>query len=966
MTEKTNVYFLAEITKNYGNGDCILLENIDINGNTIHALIDTGRKVYNGVVCKFLKKHNVKKLEFLLITHSHGDHNGDTISVIENYSIGKLIMKEFDLKWSPDGTQKAYEDIVSKAIEKKVKILGISYISLFSEEYSPSRSDKFKNELIKDAKEENFEYFNKDNVSFKFGSSTIQIMNWEIFDSEGNLFITGKKNGEKKVYRDIYTNENQNSLGVLLKQGAKKAFFSGDMNNIQKNIGNKKIGDEDRLKDIIGKIDLLKLGHHGYQFSNTKDYLKVLQPEYVIITNDIGEIFMETNEYLEKNNLNYLYSTYDEYEVSAVISNDKISLGFGTKGIKKIKNKIFYISEQNKYKDYLNLELTIKYNPIEQNVKNWEELKKIIESNKKKNESNINENSFIFEHLKINLCCNENSNCYIANSPLKITNFQKITLKTNEKEIIIKRDKTLIDSPLFYIENSIFSLGEENMVGKIIIDGNKENVFANSNLIKIKSSEFNMYSNSILCNNYNKTVKRTKKSSNINLNKFFGSAVYAIDCKINIYGGEISNNSHEIYIDEKNSESKLPELLDKDILYCTRGVGLYLINKCILHMYGGKISNNKGINNSVVYTNINSTNLKLKNAGLNQSCQGIGIFAHKISEVYLHKGEISNNIAINNAKTFIISPQNGKNTQIFEIYDCIYGSAIYLHNSKFEMLQDFIIKNNSCELNTSINIEQNCSIIKNVHSAIRGGQIYFNNSDIIIKGGLIQNGKNNTKVSKNIFNKEVFEKEKKIIVEIIGGGINLLNCKIVEISNLKIEKCNSTSGGAIYFNNCLGKVSDCVFENNFAKGFGGAIFIKNINSDFIFFNNKILNNITEEGSGGGIYAFGKLLIDGENTLISDNIAGTYGGGIMVKTNCIIKDGKLSHNKALKNSGGGIRVDGSLELINGKICKNWANLKGGGINYEPSKKFSYDKAKIEKIVYKNSAKNDGNEIFPIQK
>ena len=81
MEEKTNVYFLSEITKDFGNGDCILLENININGNILHALIDTGRKVYEGVVCKFLEKHNVKKLEFLVITHMHGDHNGDTLSV---------------------------------------------------------------------------------------------------------------------------------------------------------------------------------------------------------------------------------------------------------------------------------------------------------------------------------------------------------------------------------------------------------------------------------------------------------------------------------------------------------------------------------------------------------------------------------------------------------------------------------------------------------------------------------------------------------------------------------------------------------------------------------------------------------------------------------------------------------------------------------------------------------------------
>ena len=90
------MYFLAKITKDYGNGDCIFLENI--NGNVLHALFDTSRQVYEGVVCKFLEKYKVKKFEILLITHMHGDHNGDTISILEKYEVDKLIMKEFDLK----------------------------------------------------------------------------------------------------------------------------------------------------------------------------------------------------------------------------------------------------------------------------------------------------------------------------------------------------------------------------------------------------------------------------------------------------------------------------------------------------------------------------------------------------------------------------------------------------------------------------------------------------------------------------------------------------------------------------------------------------------------------------------------------------------------------------------------------------------------------------------------------------
>ena len=962
MTEKTNIYFLSEVTKNFGNGDCILLENIDSNGNIVHALIDTGRKVYNGVVCKFLKRHNVKKLEFLLITHSHGDHNGDTISVIDNYKIDKLIMKEFDLKWSPDGTQKTYENIIGKAIQKKIeKILGISYLSLISEEYSPSRSENFKNNLIKDAKKEVFEYFNNENVNFKFGSSFIQITNWEIFDSEGNLFITGENNNDNKVYRDIYTGENQNSLGVLLTQGNKKAYLPGDMNNIKKNIGKNKTGDEDRLKNIIGKIDFLKLGHHGYQHSNTKDYLNILKPEYVVITNDYGEIFSETNEFLEVNKINYLYSTQDEYEVSAIISKDSIELGFGTPGIKKIKDKIYYITEENKYKNYLNFESNIKYNLIEKNVSNWKELKDIIENN---NEIKYIENSVIINGLKINLCSDKKNSCYIADSCINIKNYKKVILTTNEKEITLLRDKTLIDFPLFYMENSNLILGEEKMKGKIKINGNKENVSANSNLLKIILSNLDIYNNIIICNNLNKSMKRTKKSSHLNVNKFFGSAIYAVNSEINMYGGEISNNIHELFIDEKNPESKLPEIIDNDFFYCVRGAGIYMHCRCTFNMYNGKIIKNQGINNSSIYTNINSSNLKIKNSGIQQNCQGIGIFANKNSELYLHKGEISNNSAINNGKIHFLTPQNNKNTKIFEIFSCIYGSGVYSISSKFEMSKDFILENNACELNTNIIIEKNCSLEKTIHCAIRGGQIYFNNSEINIKGGIIKNSKNVSNFKHNFY--ENNNLDKKLSTDNQGGGINFINCKNIEINNLKIEKCNAVKGGAMFLTNCIGKISDSIFDSNFAKGFGGAIFIHSISSDFQLYNNQILNNITEDGSGGGIYAFGNLLIDGKDSLISDNIAGTYGGGLMIKSKGVIKNGKICHNKALKYSGGGIRVDGSLEFINGKICKNWANLNGGGINYEPSKNVKYDKDKVKDLIYKNIAKNLGNDIYPIKK
>ena len=84
---------------------------------------------------------------------------------------------------------------------------------------------------------------------------------------------------------------------------------------------------------------------------------------------------------------------------------------------------------------------------------------------------------------------------------------------------------------------------------------------------------------------------------------------------------------------------------------------------------------------------------------------------------------------------------------------------------------------------------------------------------------------------------------------------------------------------------------------------------------------------------------------------------------MIKSDCKIKDGKICHNKALKNSGGGIRIDGNLEITNGKICKNWACLNGGGIDYESSKSFIYNSEKVS--IYKNKANNLGDDIFPLK-
>jgi hypothetical protein len=257
-------------------------------------------------------------------------------------------------------------------------------------------------------------------------------------------------------------------------------------------------------------------------------------------------------------------------------------LGFGSAGIKRVKDEIFYIPENKVYSNYLKSKINVQYDYIEKTVNNWEELKTAIEQFQSSEGIYIQNNCFVTEGLIITLNKENNSNIYNANSSILINNLKKIKIVTNQNEIIIKRDKALIDLPLFQIERGLLSLGEENMKGKIIINGNKDNVVSSSQLITINDGELSIYDNIILCNNLLRIIDLPTTVMN------YGSAIFAKNnSTINMYGGEISNNIQEMLIDKNSSSGILPEAMTESLVCDNRGV-IYLINST-LNMCGGKI-----------------------------------------------------------------------------------------------------------------------------------------------------------------------------------------------------------------------------------------------------------------------------------------------------------------------------------------------------------------------------------------
>ena len=75
--------------------------------------------------------------------------------------------------------------------------------------------------------------------------------------------------------------ENGNSLGVLVETGGKRAFLAGDINWTDN-------GDEFLLCCQIGKVDLLKVGHHGHDGSTSIPFAAALRPEYAVFTSGAG------------------------------------------------------------------------------------------------------------------------------------------------------------------------------------------------------------------------------------------------------------------------------------------------------------------------------------------------------------------------------------------------------------------------------------------------------------------------------------------------------------------------------------------------------------------------------------------------------------------------------------------------------------------------------------------------------
>jgi competence protein ComEC len=80
-----------------GQGDCTLIKTE--NGN---VLIDCGNSINGEEISQYLLSHNVKTLDYLVITHPHSDHYGGATRLVDFIEVKNVLMREIDEKYYED------------------------------------------------------------------------------------------------------------------------------------------------------------------------------------------------------------------------------------------------------------------------------------------------------------------------------------------------------------------------------------------------------------------------------------------------------------------------------------------------------------------------------------------------------------------------------------------------------------------------------------------------------------------------------------------------------------------------------------------------------------------------------------------------------------------------------------------------------------------------------------------------
>lgn len=216
-----------------GQGDSTLIQTPD--GRTM--LVDAGDQDHGDRLVSYLLSKGVRRIDLMVITHSHADHIGGLPSVLEEFGVSKVLDAGF-----AHGSM-AY-DTVLRTIESR----RIDY-------------------TIAD-----------DQVRPQLGTQVSIDVLWP-----------------PKGYRvESESALNDGSVVLRVRFGAVSVLLTGD---IQSEAEGRILADQHELQSTI-----MKVAHHGSEYSTSNEWLQVVKPEYAVISvgegNEYGHPAQDTLDHL--------------------------------------------------------------------------------------------------------------------------------------------------------------------------------------------------------------------------------------------------------------------------------------------------------------------------------------------------------------------------------------------------------------------------------------------------------------------------------------------------------------------------------------------------------------------------------------------------------------------------------------------------------------------------------------------
>lgn len=245
---------------NTGHSDCIILESggrfamVDAAEDTDYPPDKPSLNLpgYEDVVVDYLLSHckgadGRVHLDFVLGTHAHSDHIGGFDTVIDHplIDVDRAYLKRYDPKTIFIGEVRHWDNW-----------------EVYTQMLDACRRNEVK--VVQ----------NMDDTPFMLGNFRITLLN------------TAYKKRRFKF------GENINSVVMLLEKAGTRVLLVGDLNY--------KDGDERTVADRVGRVDLLKVGHHGYVGSTSFYLAKTLAPHWAVITNTYKGVYPDVRLKLKK------------------------------------------------------------------------------------------------------------------------------------------------------------------------------------------------------------------------------------------------------------------------------------------------------------------------------------------------------------------------------------------------------------------------------------------------------------------------------------------------------------------------------------------------------------------------------------------------------------------------------------------------------------------------------------------